>query len=196
MKQIGMIPVWTPVFRWSSDKLEKLRVVFAGFFAIFAIFRTRSAKGACDKTARVRGLAMQHGMLCCKGNYAAKAQHPSANAAPRLAFARTIISKLSQSPTISPARIPRVSLILEPRNPRTSELLAAIASAEGEERIYFGDLTAAFRFDVDKATPPRLPDTVNTLSRVRYEIAHLPKPALPGADQKPPSQEEGERKRV
>ena len=58
------------------------------------------------------------------------------------------------------------------------------------------DLTAAFRFDVDKATPPRLPDTVNTLSRVRYEIAHLPKPALPGADQKPPSQEEGERKRV
>lgn len=45
MKQIGMIPVWTPVFRWSSDKLEKLRVVFAGFFAFFAIFRTRSAKG-------------------------------------------------------------------------------------------------------------------------------------------------------
>jgi hypothetical protein len=34
---------------------------------------------------------------------------------------------------------------LEQRNPRTSELLAAIASAEGEERIYFGDLTAAMR---------------------------------------------------
>ena len=34
---------------------------------------------------------------------------------------------------------------MEQRNPRTSELLAAIASAEGEERIYFGDLTAAMR---------------------------------------------------
>jgi phospholipase C len=63
-------------------------------------------------------------------------------------------------------------------------------------RKTFGDLTAAFRFDVDKATPPRLPDTVNTLSRARYETAHLPKPTLPGADQKPPAQEEGERKRV
>ncbi|CAM5768486.1 exod protein [Labrys miyagiensis] len=41
----------------------------------------------------------------------------------------------------NPLRLP----ILEPRNPRTSELLAAIASAEGEERIYFGDLTAAMR---------------------------------------------------
>ncbi|WP_307430248.1 exopolysaccharide biosynthesis protein [Labrys monachus] len=34
---------------------------------------------------------------------------------------------------------------MEPRNPRTSELLAAIASADGEDRIYFGDLTAAMR---------------------------------------------------
>lgn len=65
--------------------------------------------------------------------------------APSLELDSTIISKLSQSPTISPARISRVSFILEPRNPRTSELLAAIASAEGEERIYFGDLTAAMR---------------------------------------------------
>jgi hypothetical protein len=34
---------------------------------------------------------------------------------------------------------------LEQRNPRTSELLAAIASADAQERIYFGDLTAAMR---------------------------------------------------
>jgi len=34
---------------------------------------------------------------------------------------------------------------LENRTPRTSELLAAIASAEGEPRILFGDLVAAMR---------------------------------------------------
>ena len=34
---------------------------------------------------------------------------------------------------------------MEQRTPRTSELLAAIASADGEDRIYFGDLTAAMR---------------------------------------------------
>jgi hypothetical protein len=34
---------------------------------------------------------------------------------------------------------------LESRTPRTSELLAAIASAEGEPRILFGDLVAAMR---------------------------------------------------
>jgi len=63
-------------------------------------------------------------------------------------------------------------------------------------RRTFGDLTSAFRFDDDKAGPPSLPDTGNVLSRARYQAAYLPKPPLPGADQKPPTQEKGPRKRV
>src|SRR4051794_8201149 len=56
------------------------------------------------------------------------------------------ISKLSQSRAISPAPfVEQGRLILENRTPRTSELLAAIASAEGESRILFGDLVAAMR---------------------------------------------------
>jgi hypothetical protein len=53
---------------------------------------------------------------------------------------------LSQSRAISRAPFVEQSrLILENRTPRTSELLAAIASAEGEPRILFGDLVAAMR---------------------------------------------------
>jgi phospholipase C len=63
-------------------------------------------------------------------------------------------------------------------------------------RKTFGDLTSAFRFGAEKAKVPQLPDTVNTLNLARYEAAYLPKPALPGAEQKPPVQEKGERKRV
>ncbi len=63
-------------------------------------------------------------------------------------------------------------------------------------RKTFGDLLSPFRFDDEKASVPRLPDTVNTLTRVRYESNHLPKPVLPGAEQKPPAQEKGKRKRV
>ena len=63
-------------------------------------------------------------------------------------------------------------------------------------RKTFGDLTAAFRFDDGKAEPPALPDTVHALSRARFEAAYLPKPTLPAGDQKPPTQEKGERKRV
>jgi phospholipase C len=63
-------------------------------------------------------------------------------------------------------------------------------------RSTFGDLTSAFRFDEGDPTPPRLPDTVNTLTRVRYESAYLPEPVLPGAEQVPPVQEPGERKRI
>lgn len=63
-------------------------------------------------------------------------------------------------------------------------------------RKTFGDLLSPFRFDDEKASVPRLPDTVNTLTRVRYESNHLPKPVLPGAEQKPPVQEKGKRKRV
>jgi phospholipase C len=64
-------------------------------------------------------------------------------------------------------------------------------------RDTFGDLTSAFRFDdAPKTDPPRLPDTVNTLNRARYEADHQPKPVLPGAEQQPPTQEKGDRKRV
>ena len=63
-------------------------------------------------------------------------------------------------------------------------------------RQTFGDLTSAFRFDEAKANPPVLPDTANLLSRARYEAAYLPQPTLPGPDQKPPTQEKGQRKRI
>jgi phospholipase C len=63
-------------------------------------------------------------------------------------------------------------------------------------RRTFGDLTAAFRFNAERAQPPRLPDTTSILELARYEAAYLPQPQLPGAEQKPPSQERGERRRV
>jgi phospholipase C len=63
-------------------------------------------------------------------------------------------------------------------------------------RATFGDLTAPFRFDAEKAGPPQLPDTLNTLSRTLYETTFLPAPTLPGADQKSPTQEAGDRKQV
>ena len=63
-------------------------------------------------------------------------------------------------------------------------------------RKTFGDLISTFRFDGEKAAPPQLPDTMNALSRARYEVAHLPKPTLPREEQKPPTQEKGERKQV
>jgi phospholipase C len=57
-------------------------------------------------------------------------------------------------------------------------------------------LTAAFRFNAERANPPQLPDTTSVLELARYEAAYFPRPELPGAEQKPPSQERGERKRV
>ncbi len=63
-------------------------------------------------------------------------------------------------------------------------------------RQTFGDLTAAFRFDGKKAQFPRLPDAAGLLSRAYSEVAHLPKPTLPSTEQKPPEQEQGERKRI
>jgi phospholipase C len=63
-------------------------------------------------------------------------------------------------------------------------------------RQTFGDLTSAFRFDGDKAPPQPLPDTGGPLSLARFEAAYLPKPTLPGAEQKPPVQEKGQRKRT
>jgi len=63
-------------------------------------------------------------------------------------------------------------------------------------RSTFGDLVSAFRFDDGKAGPPSLPETTSPHSRAKYEAGNLPKPALPGAEQKPPTQEKGQRRRV
>ena len=63
-------------------------------------------------------------------------------------------------------------------------------------RQTFGDLTSAFRFGEAKASPPQLPDTVNTLSLARYEAAYQPAPTLPGSEQQAPRQEMGDRKRI
>lgn len=60
----------------------------------------------------------------------------------------------------------------------------------------FGDLTSAFRFGGQRSAPPTLPDTSGPLSLARYQAARLPKPPIPGADQRPPSQEKGARPRV
>ncbi len=63
-------------------------------------------------------------------------------------------------------------------------------------RKTFGDLTSSFLFDDDKADPPKLPDTTARLKLAQSEAATLPAPKMPGAGQKPPTQEQGQRKRV
>ena len=63
-------------------------------------------------------------------------------------------------------------------------------------RKTFGDLTAAFRFEEEKAGPPILPDTAGQLSRARYEAAALPPPPIPTVAQAAPDQEKGNRRRV
>ncbi|HEY1661886.1 MAG TPA: alkaline phosphatase family protein [Verrucomicrobiae bacterium] len=63
-------------------------------------------------------------------------------------------------------------------------------------RDTFGDLTAAFRFDTTITEPPTLPETGSSWSRAKYEAGNLPAPTLPGANQTPPTQEKGPRKRV
>ena len=63
-------------------------------------------------------------------------------------------------------------------------------------RKTFGDLTAAFRFDAEKAKSPQLPDAHDVLARVRQDLKSLPRPITPGAEQTHPTQEKGERKRV
>lgn len=61
-------------------------------------------------------------------------------------------------------------------------------------RRTFGDLTSAFRFSDAQPLPPRLPeDTADQLARAKEEVATLPKPALPGAEQRFPRQEYGDR---
>jgi phospholipase C len=63
-------------------------------------------------------------------------------------------------------------------------------------RRTFGDLTSAFGFRDAAPKPPRLPDdTAEQLTEAKWEVANLPKPTLPGADQTPPVQERGRRRR-
>ncbi|MBP0456685.1 alkaline phosphatase family protein [Streptomyces montanisoli] len=63
-------------------------------------------------------------------------------------------------------------------------------------RRTFGDLTSAFGFSGPAARPPRLPDdTAEQLAEAEHEVATLPAPTLPGADQKVPRQEHGRRRR-
>jgi phospholipase C len=63
-------------------------------------------------------------------------------------------------------------------------------------RKTFGDLTAAFRFDDARATPPALPETGFPLELARGQASLLPKPPIPSSSQTIPAQEQGARKRV
>jgi phospholipase C len=64
-------------------------------------------------------------------------------------------------------------------------------------RSTFGDMTSAFRFTEPEAVPPPLPDdTGEQLKEAEREVATLPKPTLPGADQTAPVQEPGTRPRL
>jgi phospholipase C len=64
-------------------------------------------------------------------------------------------------------------------------------------RDTFGDFTSAFRFRGARPRSPRLPDdTAEQLEKAKEEVATLPKPTLPGADQKFPHQERGRRPHV
>ena len=56
-------------------------------------------------------------------------------------------------------------------------------------RSTFGDLTSALRLKQAVGKPPVLPDTAGALQAAMYETKRLPKPKLPGADQKMPQQE-------
>ncbi|MCX4767164.1 phospholipase [Streptomyces sp. NBC_01275] len=58
----------------------------------------------------------------------------------------------------------------------------------------FGDLTSAFRLSSPRPLPPSLPqDTAEQLLTAQEEVATLPRPTLPGADQTFPHQEAGRR---
>jgi len=63
-------------------------------------------------------------------------------------------------------------------------------------RKTFGDLTSAFRFENPAGRPPILPSTSGLLHYARYAAANLSAPRLPGAEQKSPVQEAGQRKRT
>jgi phospholipase C len=64
-------------------------------------------------------------------------------------------------------------------------------------RETFGDLTSAFRFRSSSPRPPKLPhNTAEQLEKAKEEVATLPAPTLPGADQTFPKQERGRRPQV
>jgi phospholipase C len=63
-------------------------------------------------------------------------------------------------------------------------------------RKTFGDLTSAFRFEEAATPPPVLPGTSGLLSAAKFQAATLPSPAFPNADQQPPLQEKGKKKRI
>lgn len=66
----------------------------------------------------------------------------------------------------------------------------------GWRRGAFGDLTSAFRFESTGSPAPALPDdTEEQLLRAQEEVATLPRPTLPGAEQTFPLQETGPRPR-
>lgn len=60
-------------------------------------------------------------------------------------------------------------------------------------RQTFGDFTSAFRFEGKPAAPPAMPDTTGDLYRSEYEVASLPAPTAPVANQVPPVQAPGRR---
>ncbi|MFC5721957.1 alkaline phosphatase family protein [Streptomyces gamaensis] len=63
-------------------------------------------------------------------------------------------------------------------------------------RHTFGDLTSAFGFNDPRSRPPSLPRrTEEWLKEAEWEVAHLPRPTLPGARQSVPHQEPGRRPR-
>jgi phospholipase C len=59
----------------------------------------------------------------------------------------------------------------------------------GWRRKTFGDMTTALRFGNAKKEAPLLPDTSGPLRLAEYESTFLPRPILPGAEQKAPEQE-------
>lgn len=62
-------------------------------------------------------------------------------------------------------------------------------------RQAFGDLTLPLRFG-GPSPSPALPDTAGPLAAACREVASLPAPAFPGAEQQPPQQEPGARPHV
>jgi phospholipase C len=63
-------------------------------------------------------------------------------------------------------------------------------------RRTFGNLTSTLRMHGESAGFPSLPDTAAELALARKEVATLPKPTLPGAEQHPPTHEPGHRPHV
>ena len=70
----------------------------------------------------------------------------------------------------------------------------AVPNLSAWRRSAFGDLTSALGI-ASRHRPPRLPDTKRRLDDSVGQIATLPPPEFPGADQQPPRQEKGARPR-